>query len=110
MVGLDATGVPQVANVSTDSSMPMIIGPPSGKTADNSVEIRAGENAPPIPPVMLPPLPQCSDGVDNDLDGRVDLDDPDCNNDAGPYPMGATECGATDGPSCNDNLPGVTPP
>jgi hypothetical protein len=28
--------------------------------------------------VTLPPLPQCDDGVDNDHDGRVDLDDADC--------------------------------
>jgi hypothetical protein len=30
------------------------------------------------PTVFLKPLPQCGDGVDNDCDGRVDLDDPDC--------------------------------
>lgn len=35
----------------------------------------------------LDPAPACSDGVDNDRDGRVDLDDPDCQND----PSGATE-------------------
>ena len=29
-------------------------------------------------PVFLKPLEQCRDGVDNDRDGRVDLDDPDC--------------------------------
>ena len=29
-------------------------------------------------PVVLPPLPACQDGVDNDCDGRVDLDDPGC--------------------------------
>ena len=31
--------------------------------------------------VMLASRPLCSDGVDNDGDGRVDLDDPDCKND-----------------------------
>jgi hypothetical protein len=30
------------------------------------------------PVVVLTSLPQCRDGVDNDRDGRVDLDDPDC--------------------------------
>jgi hypothetical protein len=28
--------------------------------------------------VQLNPLPQCADGVDNDADGRVDIDDPGC--------------------------------
>lgn len=28
--------------------------------------------------VVLTPRPECSDGVDNDRDGRIDLDDPDC--------------------------------
>jgi hypothetical protein len=29
-------------------------------------------------PFTFPTLPACMDGVDNDGDGRVDLDDPDC--------------------------------
>ena len=66
------------------------------------VEIQAGKHAAPIPVVTLTPQPQCRDGVDNDLDGRVDLDDPDC---AG-NPDLPTECGATDSPSCNSNPPG----
>ncbi|MEA2699542.1 MAG: hypothetical protein QOI66_3813, partial [Myxococcales bacterium] len=28
--------------------------------------------------VVLTPLPACADGIDNDCDGRVDLDDPSC--------------------------------
>jgi hypothetical protein len=28
--------------------------------------------------VALTPRPECSDGVDNDCDGRIDLDDPQC--------------------------------
>jgi hypothetical protein len=31
--------------------------------------------------VVLTPQPACSDGIDNDNDGRVDLDDPDCGGD-----------------------------
>jgi hypothetical protein len=31
---------------------------------------------------VFTPLPECGDGVDNDRDGRVDLDDPDCHCDA----------------------------
>jgi hypothetical protein len=33
-----------------------------------------------IPPVTLSPNPACSDGVDNDGDGLIDLADPDCGN------------------------------
>ena len=29
-------------------------------------------------PIVLTPRPECGDGVDNDVDGRVDLDDPEC--------------------------------
>jgi hypothetical protein len=36
---------------------------------------------------MLASRPACSDGVDNDTDGRIDLDDPDCGNN----PFGTTE-------------------
>ena len=31
--------------------------------------------------VVLTPLPACADGIDNDCDGRVDLDDPSCQGD-----------------------------
>ena len=75
----------------------------SGATALDAVEIHAGEQAAPIPPVFLQPLPQCRDGVDNDLDGRVDLDDADCLGNAD----GPTECGATDVSSCDDHPPGT---
>jgi hypothetical protein len=36
-----------------------------------------------VPPVTLTYPPACNDGIDNDGDGRVDLDDPDCANSAG---------------------------
>ena len=39
------------------------------------------------PPVVLEARPQCDDGVDNDRDGRLDIDDPECAGD----PMGTTE-------------------
>jgi hypothetical protein len=44
-------------------------------------------DAPGTVSVHLQPPPACSDGVDNDRDGRVDLDDPDCQND----PSGTAE-------------------
>jgi hypothetical protein len=31
-----------------------------------------------FPTVTLPPRPACGDTVDNDRDGRIDLDDPEC--------------------------------
>lgn len=37
--------------------------------------------------VVLTPRPECSDGIDNDTDGRIDLDDADCDGD----PSTATE-------------------
>ena len=40
--------------------------------------------------VELTPRPACGDGVDNDGDGRVDMDDPDCMGD----PNGPSECPA----------------
>ena len=40
-----------------------------------------------VPAVVLEARPQCDDGVDNDRDGRLDIDDPECAGD----PMGATE-------------------
>jgi hypothetical protein len=39
------------------------------------------------PPLVVQPRPQCSDGVDNDGDGLVDLADPDCHGD----PNGTSE-------------------
>ena len=51
--------------------------------------------------VFLPRLPECSDGVDNDRDGRVDLDDPDCAGDA----EGEHECVPTASGTCPDTSP-----
>jgi len=41
-----------------------------------------------LPPVELVARPKCRDGIDNDGDGRIDLDDPDCMGD----PNAAAEC------------------
>jgi hypothetical protein len=87
LLGLDANGMPK------DPSNAAL----HGQTT-SLVEIHAGEKAGPIPAIYLQPLPQCQDGVDNDLDGRVDLDDADCAD-----ASGTSECGATDGPSCDDH-------
>jgi hypothetical protein len=61
-------------------------------TADPSLPSPSGTStvtldAPGAVSFHLQPAPACSDGVDNDRDGRVDLDDPDCQND----PRGTTE-------------------
>jgi hypothetical protein len=48
--------------------------------------------------VVFIPLPECGDGVDNDGDGRVDIDDPDCGcattgaSEAGTAPWSSTMC------------------
>ncbi len=97
LVALDAEGQVKDSRVGTTYLV--------GQGA-SPVEIHTGEMAAAIPAVTLPPLPQCRDGVDNDLDGRVDLDDGDC---AG-NPDGPTECGAADGASCYDNPPGAIAP
>jgi hypothetical protein len=91
LAGLDALGQPK------DSAKLR------GQTATGAVEIHTGEKAAPIAPIYLPPLAQCQDGVDNDLDGRVDDDDPDCAAAAAAGAVGTSECGATDGPSCDDH-------
>lgn len=47
-----------------------------------SVEVAEGKTAVASPDIVtLVPRPACADGVDNDHDGRVDLDDPDCGGD-----------------------------
>lgn len=89
LVALDASGLPKVPPPTTVLR---------GQTAGLSVEIHAGDQAAPIPPVFLMPLAQCSDGVDNDSDGRVDLDDPGCAGD----PQGNAECIPADGVPCPD--------
>jgi hypothetical protein len=48
---------------------------PDGTTA--AMEIKQGETTR-FPIVMITPRPECEDGIDNDQDGRVDGDDPDC--------------------------------
>jgi hypothetical protein len=64
------------ASVSADPSLPS----PSGTSVVTL-------DTPGAVSVHLQPAPACSDGVDNDRDGRVDLDDPDCQND----PRGTAE-------------------
>jgi hypothetical protein len=49
-----------------------------------------------VPPITLPPLPQCRDGVDNDGDGRVDLDDAQC----APFIADPTACVNENGQPC----------
>jgi hypothetical protein len=98
---LDQGSWTTLALVALDASGQVKEPPDSGRLRGQTtspVEIHAGEKAAPIPPILLPPLPQCRDGVDNDLDGRVDLDDPDC---AG-YREGAAECVPADGVPCPD--------
>jgi len=56
-------------------------------TPDSTGTAQVSESVPGAVLIQLTPLPACQDGVDNDGDGRADLDDPDCHNDK----YGATE-------------------
>jgi hypothetical protein len=59
-----------------------------GSLGPSPVDFVVADDGPPVPvSATFAPLPACSDGVDNDGDGRVDLDDPDCLQD----PMGTHE-------------------
>lgn len=42
------------------------------------VKVEEGKTNTVADPLYIEPLPQCADGVDNDCDGRVDLQDPAC--------------------------------
>ncbi len=64
------------ATIAADPSLP-------GPSATSTVTL----DAPGAVSVHLDPAPACSDGVDNDRDGRVDVADPDCQND----PSGTAE-------------------
>ena len=70
LVALDATGQAKEPAATGLSARPDGYGEPG---RDPGRRARRAD-----PGVTLTPLPQCRDGVDNDLDGRVDLDDPDC--------------------------------
>jgi len=56
-------------------------------TPDTTGMVQVSESVPGEVLIHLTPVPACRDGVDNDRDGRVDLDDPDCQNN----PDGASE-------------------
>jgi hypothetical protein len=49
---------------------------PASAVVDKDADVRAQPD-----PVDLTPRPTCRDGIDNNGDGRVDLDDPECNGD-----------------------------
>jgi hypothetical protein len=49
---------------------------PDGTT--DAMEIKQGDTPQIFPTVTITPRPECEDGIDNDRDGRVDGDDPDC--------------------------------
>jgi hypothetical protein len=92
LTALDAEG-----NVMEPAPSPLLRG-----AVPAPIDVTDGELTVVADRVVLPPLPECRDGVDNDHDGRVDLDDLDC---AG-NPEGAAECVAGAGlPACPDSTP-----
>jgi murein DD-endopeptidase MepM/ murein hydrolase activator NlpD len=53
----------------------------TGTTTSPSQTIPPATSTPSLPPVTTtttPTVPQCSDGIDNDGDGLIDMEDPDC--------------------------------
>jgi hypothetical protein len=73
---LDAQGavIHSPIDPSNPSQIPLVLSEP--------VTIQVIDDGPPTAGVVtFTPLPACSDGIDNDGDGRVDLADPDCGND-----------------------------
>jgi hypothetical protein len=55
------------------------INPPGFLLSQTGFDLVVTDDGPPaLFAVTFNPLPACMDGVDNDGDGRVDLDDPDC--------------------------------
>ena len=61
----------------------MAIPPPDGAAdPERSATIEGDKTASVEPVVVFIPQRACADGIDNDSDGLVDLDDPDCGGDA----------------------------
>ena len=55
------------------------VNPPAIIMSQQTSDLVVADDSPPVPvSFTFPTLPACMDGVDNDGDGRVDLDDPDC--------------------------------
>ena len=83
------TGCPASPGSTTDDAGPTdgavdarIIAPrPDAALVDAALDDRGAEDATPSDGAVIdaaPPAPQCADGLDNDGDGRVDLDDRGC--------------------------------
>jgi CARDB protein/Ig-like domain-containing protein len=52
-----------------------------GPICEKSIEVKAGAEASSPSPVAAAPSPECSDGTDNDGDGKIDDRDPGCHTD-----------------------------
>ena len=73
---LALTAIDAEGHIKEPAASGKLRGPPD--SAQLAVSVTQGHLSVIPTPVLLPPLPECRDGVDNDRDGRVDLDDPDC--------------------------------
>ena len=96
---LELTALDAGGHIKEPAASGLLRGPPDG--APLMVVVTDGQVTSVQAPVLLPPLPACRDGVDNDRDGRVDLDDPDCAGD----PNGPHECVPTASGPCPDTSP-----
>lgn len=85
--GIDRTGDPwDEVSIDQSSCVPVAdfigCGPTDVACDCQRIEAEAGETVE-LPEFVLVPPPQCIDGIDNDLDGLVDVSDPSCNVDFG---------------------------
>jgi hypothetical protein len=64
----------------TETLLPGLTGSSSSSTESTpgSTTTTTPSNTTTTPSTTPPPLPQCSDGIDNDGDGLIDMEDPDC--------------------------------
>jgi murein DD-endopeptidase MepM/ murein hydrolase activator NlpD len=65
----------------TESLLPGLNGSGDGAGSSGSAESSGTSttpSAPSVPSTTTPTVPQCADGIDNDGDGKIDMEDPDC--------------------------------
>jgi hypothetical protein len=65
----------------TEALLPGLTGSGSSSTeapSSGSTTTTTPSTTPTTPSTTTPPVPQCSDGIDDDGDGLIDMEDPDC--------------------------------
>jgi murein DD-endopeptidase MepM/ murein hydrolase activator NlpD len=102
MVGSSPAALP-LASV-TETLLPGLAGSDGSSTGTDSTTTPQAATATPSVTATTPVVPQCADGIDNDGDGLIDMEDPDCSSPAdnteGPEPTtSAPSTGSNTSPS-----------